>query len=189
MASANVIPLTAAERFDAEAMPHASAVFRTALRLLGERSSAEDVTQEVLLLAWKSFGRYEAGTNCKAWLFKILFHCVQHQRRQWFRFPLLKEPAELAETGIEAVAPMAEQLTDAEMLAALDKLPEEFRSVVLLVDVEELSYKEAAEALAVPIGTVMSRLNRARQRLRKELSVVAQTYGIGVAADQERKSV
>lgn len=188
-----------AERFDTEAMPHVSALFRTALRLLGERSRAEDVTQEVLLQAWKSFDRYEAGTNCKAWLFKILFHCVQHQRRQWFRFPLLKESAELIETGVEAMAPIPDRLTDAEILKALDRLPEEFRSVTLLVDVEELSYKDAAEALSIPIGTVMSRLNRARHRLREELRAVAGTYGIGTATpaavtaaagqNQERKRV
>ncbi len=179
--------LSAEERFEQEAMPHMTALFRTASRMMGDRARAEDVTQEVLLQAWKSFGRFETGTNCKAWLFKILFHCVHHHRRKWFRFPLLKEPAELAETGVAYAAPVPERLTDSEILMALDKLPAEFRSVVLLVDVEELAYKEAAEALGIPIGTVMSRLSRARRLLREALSAVAGSYGIGgVGAERQR---
>jgi len=187
-APASIEQESIADRFNAEAMPHMGALYRTAFRLLGERSRAEDVTQEVLLQAWKCFGRYEAGTNCKAWLFKILFHCVQHQPRRWFRFPVLKEPTELAATGVEAPEPIPEHLTDVEILAALENLPEEFRSVALLVDVEELSYKEAADVVGVPIGTVMSRLSRARQRLREELRGVARSHGIGLNAEsQERK--
>ena len=72
-------------------MPHLNDIFRTATRILGDRARAEDVAQEVYLQAWKSFHRFEPGTNCRAWLFKILFHCVNHHRRKWFRFPLLKE--------------------------------------------------------------------------------------------------
>jgi hypothetical protein len=79
------------ERFEVEAMPHLNDLFRTALRMTGERGQAEDVVQEVYLQAWRSFERFEAGTNCRAWLYKILFRCVIHQRRKWFRFPLLKE--------------------------------------------------------------------------------------------------
>src|SRR3954468_16598329 len=81
-------------RFETEAMPHLSDIFRTAMRLTGERGSAEDVIQEVYLQAWRSFDRFESGTNCRAWLYKILFHCVSHHRRKWFRFPLLKEKEE-----------------------------------------------------------------------------------------------
>ena len=74
------------ERFAAEAMPHLDDIFRSATRILGDRARAEDVAQEVYLQAWKSFHRFESGTNCRAWLFKILFHCVNHHRRKWFRF-------------------------------------------------------------------------------------------------------
>ena len=74
-------------RFEDEAMPLSSDVFRAAFRILGERGQAEDITQEVFLQAWKSFGRFEPGTNCRAWLFKILFHCIGHHRRKWYRFP------------------------------------------------------------------------------------------------------
>jgi RNA polymerase sigma-70 factor (ECF subfamily) len=76
-----------AQLFEAEAMPHLKDIYRTATRMLGERSRAEDVAQEVYLQAWKSFERFEPGTNCRAWLYKILFHCVNHHRRKWFRFP------------------------------------------------------------------------------------------------------
>src|SRR5271169_3742243 len=80
---------SASARFEAEAMPHLNDIFRTATRILGDRARGEDVAQEVFLQAWKSFLRFEPGTNCRAWLFKILFHCANHHRRKWFRFPLL----------------------------------------------------------------------------------------------------
>lgn len=168
----------AEERFAAEALPHRNDLFRTAVRMVGERTRAEDVLQEVYLQGWKSFARFETGTNCKAWLFKILFHCVSHHRRKWFRFPLLKESEEFLEDNIIARAPPVDQLTDAQILAALDAIPSEFRAVVLLVDVEEFAYKEVSEILSVPIGTVMSRLSRGRKLLRKQLADVAKSYGI-----------
>ena len=175
-----VVPIaSASDRFETEAMPHLNDLFRTALRLTGERGSAEDVLQEVYMQAWRSFDRFEAGTNCRAWLYKILFHCVSHHRRKWFRFPLLKETEEFLEANLTAPSPVAEQLTDGEILRALDDIPSEFRSVVLLVDVEEFAYKEVAEILAIPIGTVMSRLSRGRGLLRKRLAAVASSYGIG----------
>ena len=175
-----VVPIaSASDRFETEAMPHLNDLFRTALRLTGERGSAEDVLQEVYMQAWRSFDRFEAGTNCRAWLYKILFHCVSHHRRKWFRFPLLKETEEFLEANLTAPTPVSEQLTDGEILSALDDIPSEFRSVVLLVDVEEFAYKEVAEILAIPIGTVMSRLSRGRGLLRKRLAAVASSYGIG----------
>ena len=168
--------------FDAAAMPHMAEIFRMASRILRERSRAEDVTQEVFLQAWKSFHRFEPGTNCRAWLYKILFHCVDHQRRKWFRFPLLMEPGELAAIGDIAPyrEPVPERITDRDILGALDNVPVDFRAVVLLVDVEEFAYKEAAKILSVPIGTVMSRLSRGRKLLKEQLAGVAQSYGIGV---------
>jgi len=174
--------IPAAERFEAEAMPHLNDIFRTATRLLGERARAEDIAQEVYLQAWKSFHRFETGTNCRAWLFKILFHCVNHHRRKWFRFPLLKETEEFLETNLTSSPPIPDKLTDEDILAALDRIPADFRSVVLLVDVEEFSYKEASDILTVPIGTVMSRLSRGRKALREQLTDVARSYGIGKMA-------
>src|SRR5713101_6462039 len=156
---------SAEQRFETEAMPHLNDLFRTALRMTGERGQAEDVLQEVYLQAWRSFERFETGTNCRAWLYKILFHCVSHHRRKWFRFPLLKETEEFLEANMVASAEVPEKLSDREILRALDRVPADFRSVVMLVDVEEFAYKEAAEILSVPIGTVMSRLSRGRKLL------------------------
>lgn len=178
----------ASDRFEAEAMPHLNDIFRTATRILGDRARAEDVAQEVYLQAWKSFHRFEPGTNCRAWLFKILFHCVNHHRRKWFRFPLLKETEEFVEANLPYVEPIPEHLTDDDILSALDRIPTDFRAVILMVDVEEFAYKDAAEILAIPIGTIMSRLSRGRKLLREQLAEVAQSYGIGRAAEERRKA-
>jgi RNA polymerase sigma-70 factor (ECF subfamily) len=165
-------------RFDAEALPHLNDLFRIALRMTGDRTRAEDAVQEAYLQAWKSFDRFETGTNCRAWLFRVLFHCVHHHRRKWFRFPVLKETEEYLEASLAAPEPVADELKDEQILAALDKIPADYRSVVLLVDVEEFAYKEASQILRIPIGTVMSRLSRGRKLLREYLAEVAVSYGI-----------
>jgi len=175
---------SAAARFETEAMPHLSDIFRTAARILGDHARAEDLAQEAYLQAWKSFGRFEPGTNCRAWLFKILFHCINHHRRKWFRFPLLKETEEFIEANLPQRDVIPEQLTDEDILAALDRIPAEFRAVILMVDVEEFGYKDAADILSIPIGTVMSRLSRGRKLLREQLGDVAQSYGIGRGAGE-----
>jgi RNA polymerase sigma-70 factor (ECF subfamily) len=180
--------LPIAERFELEAMPHINDIFRTAMRMTGERFVAEDIVQDVYLQAWKSFHRFESGTNCRAWLFKILFHCVNHQRRKWFRFPLLKQTEEFIEANLTYSAPIPEHITDEEILVALDRIPAEFRAVVLLVDVEEFAYKEVAEIAGVPIGTVMSRLSRGRKLLREQLAVVARSYGIAKAVGEGQRA-
>ncbi|MFN0104782.1 MAG: sigma-70 family RNA polymerase sigma factor [Bryobacteraceae bacterium] len=160
---------TVEQRFEREALPHLPDLIRTASRLMGDRERAEDVVQDVFLQAWKSFGRFESGTNCRAWLYKILFHCMHHYRRKWFRLSVMKPMDEYTEATAAYTPPIAERLTDEDILAALEKVPSDFRAVILLVDVEEFAYKEAAEILAVPIGTVMSRLSRGRRLLREEL--------------------
>lgn len=165
-------------------MPHLNDIFRMAVRLVGDRSKAEDVAQEAYLQAWKSFHRFQPGTNCRAWLFKILFHCVHHERRRWFRFPQVTEPEEFIESRLTYAAPVPEHIRDEEILAALDRIPAEYRTVVLLVDVEEFAYKEAAEIAGIPIGTVMSRLSRGRRLLREQLAEIAQGYGIGRGAKE-----
>lgn len=145
--------------------------------MVGNRARAEDLVQEVYLQAWKSFHRFEPGTNCRAWLFKILFHCVSHDRRKWLRSPPLPEP-EVAQANLTQAAPISEFLTDDDILAALDRLPADFRAIVLIVDVEEFSYKDASQILSIPLGTVMSRLSRGRKLLREQLGEVARRYGL-----------
>ena len=177
--------------FEAEALPHIDVLYRTAVRLTADRAEAEDLVQDVYAQGWVSFGSYEPGTNCRAWLFKILMNKLEHQRRR--KYALLKRTADAdAETLAERVAyapPVERELRDEEVLAALDRVPPRFREVVLLADVEEFSYREIAELLGVPAGTVMSRLSRGRKLLREMLSGVAAGYGIGrarAAAQDER---
>src|SRR6185437_264541 len=164
--------------FNAEALPWTNDLFRTALRMTGDRARAEDAMQETMLQAWKSFDRFHAGTNCRAWLYKILFHCVKYQRRRWLRFPSFSGDDATLEATLASPAPVPEALRDEDILRALDRIPREFRALVLLVDVEEFAYKDAAEILAIPIGTVMSRLSRGRKLLREQLADVARAYGI-----------
>jgi len=172
------------DEFEKAALPHLKDLYRTAARLLGDSSAAEDVVQETYLQAWKSFERFAPGTNCRAWLFKILVHSVQHHRRKWFHLRLVKEGEEVLEQAVAPPPPLPERIADAGILGALDRLPADFRAVVLLADVEEFSYKEIAGMLHVPIGTVMSRLSRGRQLLREHLSAAARPYGIGNAGEE-----
>ena len=180
-------PRPKTEDFEAAALPHLNDLYRTATRLLGDSTRADDLVQEVYLQAWKSFSRFEPGTNCRAWLFKILFHSFQHYRRKWFNLRIVKESEEMLERAASAAPPVPEQITDEEVLAALDEISPDFRAVVLLIDVEEFSYKEAAGILSVPIGTIMSRLSRGRRLLRERLAATARAYGIG-RGDQEGQS-
>lgn len=175
----HAVPLVP-ESFEAEAMPHIDDLFRTAARLTRDRTDAEDLIQEVYLQAWKSYAKYEPGTNCRAWLYKILFNKLDHYRRKkytrakWF----VESADELVFDMAVFESPLPEHLTDDEIIAAMDKLPAHYREVVILADVEEFSYKEIADILNIPIGTVMSRLNRGRAQLKKTLSNVAAEYGI-----------
>jgi RNA polymerase sigma-70 factor, ECF subfamily len=171
------------EIFEAEAMMHIDDLFRTAKRLTRNEVDAEDLVQETFMQAWKSFDKYEIGTNCRAWLYKILFHKFEHQRRKKYtQAKYIQEADDLVFLNAAYNEPIPENLTDSQVIAALDKLPEHYRSVVLLADVHEFDYKEVAEVLEIPIGTVMSRLNRARTQLKKSLASVARDYGIGLVA-------
>jgi RNA polymerase sigma-70 factor (ECF subfamily) len=156
--------------FEAAAMPHMNDLYRTARRTLGSQTEAEDVVQETYLQAWKSFHRFAPGTNIRAWMFKIMFHVIQHHRRKAYRLVTLKEEEEFVFEQLTYEPPVPQELHDEDVLAALDRVPEQFRSVILLADVQEFSYKEIKEMLGIPIGTVMSRLNRGRRLLRAYLS-------------------
>ena len=167
------------QEFEEAALPHLNDLYRTAIRLLADSTKADDVVQDVYLQAWKSFDRFQVGTNCRAWLYKILFHVVHHHRRKWFNARIIKESEEILDQMAASSAPIPEHLTDEEIMGALERVPQDFRAVVLLVDVDEFSYKEASGILNVPIGTVMSRLSRGRKLLREQLEETAQSYGIG----------
>ena len=166
------------EEFASQAVPHMDDLFRIALRMTRDRARAEDAVQETYLQDWKSFDKFEPGTNCKAWLFRILFYSVHHQRRKWFRFPVAGESEEILQSTAAPAEPVAENLSDEQIQSALEELPPDYRAVALLVDVEEFAYREAAQILGVPIGTVMSRLSRARKLLREKLSDTARLYGV-----------
>ncbi|MFN7924377.1 MAG: sigma-70 family RNA polymerase sigma factor [Bryobacteraceae bacterium] len=166
------------EDFEEAAMPHMNDIFRTACRLTGDRDRAGDVVQEVYMQAWKSFDKFEIGTNCRAWLFKILFHTLHHFRRKWFNARIVKDGEDVLEFAQAGPAPLPDKITDKDILTALDRIPADFRSVVLLADVEEFAYKEVAGILEIPIGTVMSRLSRGRKLLRELLAETAVSYGV-----------
>jgi RNA polymerase sigma-70 factor (ECF subfamily) len=168
------------QQFEAEALPHLNDIFRSASRLLLDPGRANDAVQETYLLAWKTFDRYQRGTNCRAWLFGILFNVVRHERRKRLKW-ITGATEDFAEMDLVASEPVPDKMTDGEILAALDQLPMRYREVLLLVDVEEFSYKEASEILEVPIGTVMSRISRARAQLRGQLAHVARSYGLSLA--------
>ncbi len=181
-----------AAAFEAEAMPHLQDLYRAAARLLQDSVKANDAVQETFLIAWKSFDRYQRGTNCKAWLFQILFNVVRHERRNWFKW-LTGREENIADSTLVAAPELPTELKDESILAALDRLPVAFREVLLLVDVEEFSYKEASGMLGVPIGTVMSRLSRGRALLREQLGGIAESYGFRQTAPpqapQQRSTV
>jgi len=161
--------------FETIALPHAKDLFRMASSLLRNSAEAEDAVQECLLQAWKCFDRFEPGTNCRAWLFKILFHVVSHQRRKWQRMWLAEDPQILEDT-LAAKPEIPDQLTDEDLLAAIRKVPQRYAEVLMLADVQEFTYKEIQETLGIPIGTVMSRLSRGREYLRGELSAFRPVY-------------
>ena len=159
--------------FEAEAMPHVDRLFRLAMWFERDRQAAEDLVQDTLTQALQSFHRYSRGTNCRAWLIAILQHLRSNRRRSRLRSPLVDDVDDRIAATAAFVPAVPQHLTDEEMLAALARIPAPHQDVIVLCDVEELTYKEIAEVLAIPIGTVMSRLHRGRALLRRQLSVGA----------------
>ena len=154
--------------FEAEALPHAERLFRLAMWFERDRQEAEDLVQETMVHALRSFHRFQPGTNCRAWLVTILQNLRSNRRRARYRSPLV-EDADDRIAATPFVPPIPQTLTDEDVLAALSRIPERFQEVIVLCDVEDLSYKEIAAALGIPLGTVMSRLHRGRALLRAEL--------------------
>jgi RNA polymerase sigma-70 factor, ECF subfamily len=159
--------------FEAVAIPHSQSLLRVARRLTLDPAAAEDLAQETLLRAWRSFDQFERGTNVRAWLFRILFNVYYAQGRKCRSAPLLvplQPPGR--ETSPQGGVPFS-LLDGAVLSAALDQLSEEHRTVILLAVVEGFTCREAADILSLPIGTVMSRLSRARHSLRQSLAAAA----------------
>jgi RNA polymerase sigma-70 factor, ECF subfamily len=156
--------------FEGEVLPHAKRLFRLAMWFERNRADAEDVVQDTMMQALRSFHRFQPGTNCRAWLITILQRIVSNRRRARGRSIVVSDPDDRIAQSVPFVPPVPQQLTDELVLGTLRRLPTVFQEVIVLCDVEDLSYKEAAEALAIPIGTVMSRLHRGRAQLRAELA-------------------
>jgi RNA polymerase sigma-70 factor (ECF subfamily) len=160
-------------RFERATSPHLDALLRVAVRMTGALDRAEDVVQETYLRAWKYFDSYDEAKDSKLWLFAILRNAVFEAGRKRKREPRAASLDEIGADGAGATAPRStgplERLGEREVLDAVAKLPEEFRIVAVLALVEGLKYREIAEAVEIPVGTVMSRLFRARQLLRYHL--------------------
>jgi RNA polymerase sigma-70 factor (ECF subfamily) len=156
--------------FEDAVLPHAERLFRIAYWFERNRADAEDIVQDTMIEALKSFHRFEPGTNCRAWLVTILRRVISHRRRAKGRSIVVDDPGDVLADSAPWVPPVPQHLTDELVLAALRRLPLAFQEIVVLCDVEELTYKEAADAIGIPVGTVMSRLHRARARFRAELA-------------------
>ena len=156
--------------FEAEALPHLTRLFRLAMWFERNRSEAEDLVQETMMQALQSFHRFQPGTNCRAWLTTILQNVRSNRRRARGRSPLVDDADDRIGRATPFVPPVPQELTDEELLGALGRIPDLFQEAIVLCDVEELTYKEIADALAIPLGTVMSRLHRGRALLRAELA-------------------
>ena len=161
------------EDFDRLALSHFREVRRVALRVCEDRETADDLVQETFLRAWRSFDRFERGTNCRAWLFRIFFNVRSEYRRTQARQPLVFSLDHVKESTLSAEAHTPSNFTLEEIKAVFVELPEAFRIAVLLSDVEGMRYREIADVLDSPVGTVMSRLSRGRQMLRAKLASAA----------------
>lgn len=168
------------ETFEKVALVHLDSLYHGALRLTKNQKDAEDLVQETFLRAFRFFHQFQPGTNCKAWLFKILNNTFINEYRKKSKAPPLLDLEDVSyrygqgeqEGGPLAYNPEEEvfsKLLGEELIKALDGIPEDFRLAIVLSDIEGFSYKEIAEILACPLGTVMSRLHRGRRILRQSL--------------------
>lgn len=170
--------------FENEALPHLDTVYRVALRLSENEAHAEDLTQETMLKAYRSWHQYRSGTNARAWLLTILRHTFINEYRKARRVVREIDISEIEPytvfRDVQEADPEGrffDQIVDDQIIEAIEALPDEFRETLILSDVEGLPYAEIAEITEVPVGTVKSRLFRARQALQKELYAYAVEMG------------
>ncbi len=177
--------------FEREALQHLDALYGTAMRLTRNPRDAEDLVQDALLRAYRFWGQFEQGTNCKAWLFKILTNTFinryhKARRDQELALQVAAEDdvnesvvsQEAHERSRDPEGAIVRGMLSDDVLRALDSLPTDFRLAVVLCDLQELSYKEIAEVMDCPVGTVMSRLFRGRRLLQKQLRSYAIAEGV-----------
>ena len=176
-------------RFERDVLPLLPSLYSAALRLTRNPADAEDLVQEVYLRAYRGFAGFEEGTNMRAWMYRILTNTFINTYRKKQREPVTVQEEDvedwylydrLGEGAVEASAEteVLDRLPDEDVQRALEALPEGFRMAVLLADVEGFSYREIAEILDVPIGTVMSRLHRGRKSLQKALWETVRERGL-----------
>lgn len=162
--------------FEREALVHLDALFRVALRFVGNAADADDLVQDTLFRAYQAWDQFELGTNAKGWLITILRHVfINDYRRSVRRRQILTSDAPAVE---HTTVRFFDDLVDDEVVRAIDALPMQFREVVMLRDVEDLTYEEIATMLGIPVGTVKSRLFRARELLQKALREYAVSTGV-----------
>ena len=179
------------DRFQQDALPLLDSLYAGALRMTRNPADAEDLVQETMLRAYRAFDRFEAGTNLKAWLFRILTNAYINTYRKKQREPQKISSEEIEDFDLyqelknhdpqftqSPETLVLDSLVDSDIIEALDDLPEQFRMAVILSDLEDFSYAEMAEIMDVPLGTVMSRLHRGRKALQKRLWELARDRGI-----------
>lgn len=158
------------EAFQQEALIHLSSLLRAGLRLTSNQSAAEDLAQETMMRAWRAWEQYTPGTNCRAWLFRIMMNVYN---RSWTRtnaLPVTLSLDDCTESEMPVTRPNSSMYLRSEILMALNGLREEQRVVLVLAAVEGFRCREIAEILNIPIGTVMSRLSRARTEMQRVLT-------------------
>jgi RNA polymerase sigma-70 factor (ECF subfamily) len=195
---ASETPEDRAERFERDALPFLDQLYSAALRMTRKPADAEDLVQETFAKAFSAFHQFRPGTNLKAWLYRILTNTYINSYRKRQRQPAQQMTEEIEDWQLAAAeshtagglksaeAQALEHLPDSDVKDALAKLPEDFRLAVYLADVEGFPYKEIAEIMDTPIGTVMSRLHRGRRQLRDLLADYAQDRGLATSGAGER---